>query len=146
MENYMKEALIEANKALLLDEVPIGAIIVRNGEIIARAHNGKENSQIATHHAEILAIEEACAILGSWRLEDCDLYCTLEPCSMCAGAIIQARIRKVVFGASDPKSGALSGLYNMYEVSGFNHYPEVVHSVLKDECSQILKDYFKSKR
>lgn len=146
MEYYMKEALKEANKAIIFDEVPIGAVIVYKGKIIARAFNGKERAQNATRHAEILAIEEASNYLQTWRLDECDLYVTLEPCSMCAGAIIQARLRQVTFGALDPKSGALGGLYNMYDIVGFNHYPIVKHGLLKEECSTILKNYFKTKR
>ena len=146
MEHYMKEALKEANKALGADEVPVGAVIVYENQIIARAFNDKERSQIAIRHAEILAIEEASKYLGSWRLDNCDLYVTLEPCSMCAGAIIQSRLRRVVFGATDTKSGALGGLYDMYEIQKFNHYPEVTRGILQEECSQILKNYFKTKR
>lgn len=146
MEVFMREALVEANKALEIDEVPIGAIIVKDNIIISRTFNGKEHSQISTHHAEILAIEQACQVLGSWRLEDCDLYCTLEPCSMCAGAIIQARISRVIFGARDKKSGALGGLYDMYQINGFNHYPRVIGSILEEECSKLLTNYFKTKR
>ena len=146
MEYYMKEALIEANKAIEFDEVPIGAVIVYKDKIIARAFNGKERSQNATRHAEIIAIEEASNYLQTWRLDECDLYVTLEPCSMCAGAIIQARLRQVSFGTTDSKSGALGGLYNMYDIKGFNHYPVVNHGLLKDDCSTILKNYFKTKR
>lgn len=145
-EKYMRIALEEACKAQEIDEVPVGAIIVRDGKIIAKAHNTKENTQISTHHAEILCIEIACRELGSWRLEGCELYVTLEPCSMCAGAIIQSRVEKVVFGARDPKGGFFGGVSNINDVKGLNHYPEVISGILEDESSNMLKNFFKQRR
>ena len=145
-EKYMRAAMKEAHKAELKDEVPIGAVIVCDGKIIARAHNMRQTKQISTHHAEILCIEKACRKLNSWRLEGCDLYVTLEPCPMCAGAIQQSRIRKVVFGAYDPKGGFFGSNFNINEVKGLNHYPEVEGGILKEETAQLLKDFFKKKR
>lgn len=145
-EKYMRAAMKEAYKAELKDEVPIGAVIVYDGKIIARAHNTRQTKQISTHHAEILCIEKACRKLNSWRLEGCDLYVTLEPCPMCAGAIQQSRIRKVVFGAYDPKGGFFGSNFNINEVKELNHYPEVEGGVLKEETAQLLKDFFKKKR
>lgn len=146
MEKYMKEAIKEAKKAELKDEVPIGAIIVFDGKIIARAHNTRQTKQISTHHAEILCIEKACRKLNSWRLEECDLYVTLEPCPMCAGAIQQSRIRKVIFGAYDPKGGFFGSNFNINDVQGLNHYPEVEGGIMKEETAKLLKDFFKKKR
>jgi len=143
---YMKEALIEAQKAFELDEVPIGCVIVENDKIIARGHNLREMTQYSTKHAEIVAIEAACEELGSWRLENCDIYVTLEPCPMCAGAILQSRIKNVIYGASDYKGGALGSCFNMFEISGFNHYPTITKGIMEEECSEILKKFFKSKR
>lgn len=145
-EKYMRAAMKEAHKAELKDEVPIGAVIVCDGKIIARAHNTRQTKQISTHHAEILCIEKACRKLNSWRLEGCDLYVTLEPCPMCAGAIQQSRIRKVVFGAYDPKGGFFGSNFNINEVKGLNHYPEVEGGILKEETAKLLKDFFKKKR
>jgi tRNA(adenine34) deaminase len=145
-EKYMRAAMKEAHKAELKDEVPIGAVIVCDGKIIARAHNTRQTKQISTHHAEILCIEKACRKLNSWRLEGCDLYVTLEPCPMCAGAIQQSRISKVFFGAYDPKGGFFGSNFNINEVKGLNHYPEVEGGILKEETAQLLKDFFKKKR
>ena len=145
MEKYMKLALKEAYKAFEKDEVPIGAVIVLDGKVIARAHNLREKKQISTAHAEILAIEKACKKLGTWRLENCELYVTLEPCPMCAGAILQSRIGKVIYGAIDPKGGSIESNMKMYETKGYNHYPETLY-LPNQECSQILKDFFKRKR
>ena len=145
-EKYMRAAMKEAHKAELKDEVPIGAVIVCDGKIIARAHNTRQTKQISTHHAEMLCIEKACRKLNSWRLEGCELYVTLEPCPMCAGAIQQSRIRKVVFGAYDPKGGFFGSNFNINEVKGLNHYPEVEGGILKEETAQLLKDFFKKKR
>lgn len=142
----MKEAIKEATKALKKDEVPIGAIIVKDGCIIARAHNQRELKQNSLKHAEIVAIDKACKKLGTWRLEGCQLYVTLEPCPMCAGAIIQSRIEKVIYGASDPKGGCFGSLINLVEVKGFNHYPTIEKDVLKEECSSLLTNFFKEKR
>lgn len=145
-EKYMKEAIKQAKKAESIDEVPIGAIIVHNNKIIARAHNLRESKQNAVAHAEVLAIQKACKKIGSWRLENCTLYVTLEPCPMCSGAILQSRIKRVVYGASDPKGGCIESCMKMYETKGFNHYPEVTSGILKEECSILLKNYFKQKR
>lgn len=146
MENkFMVLAYKEAIKAKEKDEVPIGAVIVRDGKVIARAHNIKEKTNDPMGHAEILCIKKACKKIGDWYLKDCELYVTLEPCVMCVGAIINARIKKVYYGVSDLKGGALGGLFNLMEQKGFNHYfeYEIIHT---QECGQILKDYFKEKR
>lgn len=145
-EKYMKEAIKEAKKAWAKDEVPIGAVIVKDGKVIARAHNLRESKQIATAHAEIIAIEKACKKIGSWRLNDCTLYVTLEPCAMCSGAMILSRVDRIVYGASDPKGGCVDSCIKMYEQQGFNHYPEVTSGILKDECSSMLTTFFKNKR
>ncbi|MCF6097606.1 tRNA adenosine(34) deaminase TadA [Thermovorax subterraneus] len=142
----MGEALKEAQKAFDMDEVPVGAVIVKDGSIIARAHNTREMSQDATAHAEILAIRKACEAVGSWRLIGCSLYVTLEPCPMCAGAIILARLDRVVFGAWDPKAGAAGSVVNLFEVERFNHHPEVISGVLAEECGALLKEFFRQKR
>lgn len=143
---FMRQAIREAMKAELLDEVPIGAVIVHDDKIIARGHNLREKKQSSLAHAEILAIEKACKKIGSWRLEDCVLYVTLEPCPMCAGAILQSRIAKVVYGAPDPKGGSVGTCFNLYEIPGFNHYPEVIGGVLHEDCAALLKTFFKRKR
>lgn len=145
-EKWMKEAIKQAKKAAQKDEVPIGCVIVKDDQIIARAYNKREMKQCSTAHAEILAIEKACKKLGSWRLEDCDLYVTLEPCPMCSGAIIQSRIRNVIFGAYDPKGGCMGSNMNINDVRGFNHYPDIEGGILQDECSHLLKEFFKAKR
>ena len=142
---YMREAMRLAKIAEEIDEVPVGALVVRNGEIIATAYNTREHSKCATHHAEILAIEAACRALGGWRLPGCTLYVTMEPCAMCAGAIINARIPRVVFGAPDLRFGAFGSLINLADVP-LNHKPEILGGVLKDENVDILRSYFKKKR
>ena len=142
---YMEEAISEAKLAEDIDEVPIGAVIVKDGRIIARAHNTRETSRCATHHAEILAIEEACRTLGGWRLPETTLYVTLEPCAMCAGAIINARIPTVVYGAPDIRFGAFGSLIDLSEVP-LNHKPEIRRGVRSDECKNLLGEYFKKKR
>ena len=143
---FMKIALEEAQKAFEKDEVPVGAVIVRNGEIIAAAHNSRELSRDATAHAEMLAIREACEKLGGWRLIDCEMYVTLEPCPMCSGAILQSRIERLYIGAMDPKGGAAGSLLNLFDDYHFNHETRVEKGILQEECSQILKDFFKRKR
>ena len=143
---FMQEAIKEAKKAELIDDVPIGAVIVKEGKIIARAYNKREKNQDATAHAEILAIKKACKKLNSWRLDDCTLYVTLEPCPMCAGSMILSRMKRVVYGAYDPKGGCVESCLNMYDHNGFNHYPEYKGGVLEEECSLLLKEYFKKKR
>ena len=145
-EKFMELAIKEANKALLVDEVPIGAIIVKDGKVIARAFNLTESKQSATAHAEMLAIQKACKKLKSWRLDGCELFVTLEPCAMCAGAIVGARIDKVFFGAYEPKSGCAESLYPILSNSGLNHTVQFEGGILKDKCSKMLKDYFKFKR
>lgn len=145
-EKYMKAAIKEAIKARDVDEVPIGAVVVYHDKIIARGHNIRESRQCSTAHAEIIAIEKACKKLGTWRLEDCVLYVTLEPCPMCSGAILQSRIKQVVYGAKDPKGGCIESNMKMYEVPGFNHYPETMSGLLENECAKLLKDFFKEKR
>ena len=142
---FMDVAFEEARLAEDIDEVPIGACIVRNGEIIARAHNTRESSKCATHHAEILAIEEACRTLGGWRLPDTTLYVTLEPCAMCAGAIVNARIPRVVFSANDIRFGAMGSLIDLTEIP-FNHKPEVTRGVKISEGKSLLTEYFRRKR
>ncbi len=145
-EKFMKEALKQARKAYDKLEVPVGAVIVKDGKIIARAYNQKEEKNDTTNHAEILAIKKASKKLGSWRLIDCDMYVTLEPCSMCAGALIQSRIRKVYIGATDPKTGACGSILNLLQDYKFNHKVEVETGVLQDDCESILKDFFKKLR
>lgn len=145
-EEYMKLALEEAKCAYLENEVPIGAIIVKDGRVIAKAHNQRETQQQATAHAEILAIEKACSELGSWRLEGCVLYVTLEPCPMCGGASVLSRLDGVVYGASDPKGGSFGSVFDYSIIQGFNHYPWVKSGVLEEECTQILKQFFEEKR
>ncbi|ALC84311.1 adenosine deaminase [Bacillus gobiensis] len=142
----MKEAIKEARKAGEKGEVPIGAVLVLNGEIIARAHNLRETEQRSMAHAEMLVIDEACQTLGTWRLEDTELYVTLEPCPMCAGAIVLSRVSKVVFGAHDPKGGCAGTLMNLLTDERFNHQAEVVGDVLADECGRLLSDFFKALR
>lgn len=145
-EYYMKEALKEAKKAYKKDEVPVGAIIVKNGEIIAKAHNNKESKKDTTKHAEIIAIQKASKALGAWRLEDCEMYVTLEPCTMCAGAMINARIKKVTYGTADEKTGACGTVLNLFEDYTFNHKVECEKGIMQKECEQILKDFFKKLR
>lgn len=145
-EMFMWEAIKEAQTAQSQDEVPIGCVIVKDHKIIARAHNLREMNQKSTSHAEILAIEKANEILKSWRLENCCLYVTLEPCPMCAGAILLSRVEKVVYGAADPKGGSLESCMKMYEIAGWNHYPKVSGGILKEECAALLKDFFAKKR
>ena len=145
-EYYMRQALNEAEKAYKKLEVPVGAIIVKNGKIIARAHNQKEEKKDTTKHAEILAIQKASKKLQSWRLIDCEMYITLEPCSMCAGAIINSRIKKIYIGANDEKTGAAGSVLNLFNDYKFNHKVEVEKGLLKKECEKILKDFFKELR
>lgn len=145
-EKYMKIAIEEAEKARSIGEVPIGAIIVLNGKIIAKASNRRETEQNAIAHAEIIAIQEACRKLGTWRLENAELYVTLEPCPMCSGAIILSRIQKVVYGASDPKAGCAGTLMNLLSDSRFNHQSEVVSGILAEECGELLSQFFRELR
>lgn len=145
-EIFMKEALKEAKKAYDKLEIPVGAVIVKDGKIVARAHNQKETKCDTTNHAEILAIQKASKKLKSWRLLDCEMYVTLEPCSMCAGAIINSRIKKVYIGAMDEKTGAVGSVFNLFDDYKFNHKPEFETGILKDECEEILKSFFKELR
>jgi len=145
-EYFMKEALKEARKAYRKAEIPIGAVIVRENKIIARGHNEKELKSDATFHAEISAIRKAGKKLGSWRLNDCDMYVTLEPCAMCAGALIQARIRKLYIGTADPKAGAVGSVIDVLSVEKFNHKVDVAYGILEQECSNILKEFFRELR
>ena len=141
-EEFMREALKEAKKAYRKLEIPVGAVIVKGGEIIAKAHNTKEEKKDTTKHAEILAIQKASKKLGTWRLNDCEMYVTLEPCPMCAGAIIQARLKKIYIGAVDEKTGACGSVLNLLEDYKFNHEVEVEREILKQECENILKKFF----
>lgn len=143
---FMKQALEEAQQAALLGEVPIGAVLVYEGKIIARAHNLRETTQNAITHAELLVIQEACKKIGSWRLEDTTLYVTLEPCPMCAGAILQSRIPRVVYGARDQKAGCVDSLYQLLNDERFNHECDITEGILAEECGQILTDFFKALR
>ena len=145
-EKFMNLALKETKKAFDKEEIPVGAVIVKNGKVISKAHNLKESKNSATSHAEILAIEKACKKLGSWRLLDCEMYVTLEPCSMCAGALINSRIKKLYIGTDDPKTGACGSKLNLLEDFTFNHNVQVEKYILKEECSKILKDFFKMLR
>lgn len=141
----MQNAIDEAKKARSIGEVPVGAVIVFENKIIGSGYNKRETSKNALSHAEIEAINEACKTLGSWRLLNCDLYVTLEPCPMCIGAIINSRIKKVVFGCADPKSGSCGSLINLTDLP-YNHRPEIVSGIMKDECSTLLSDFFKNLR
>lgn len=145
-EKYMKEALKQAKKAYDKDEVPVGAIIVKDNKIIARSYNLKEIKKDTTKHAEIIAIQKASKKLGAWRLTNCEMYVTLEPCSMCAGAIIQSRIKKLYIGTMDPKTGACGSVYNMLKDYKFNHDVEVEYGILQKECESIIKEFFKKLR
>lgn len=145
-EKYMQAAIKEARQAEILGEVPIGAVVVHDGQIIGRGHNMREKFQDVTYHAEMLAIMEACTTLGSWRLEDCDLYVTLEPCIMCSGAIINARIKNVYYGAKDPKAGAVDSLYHLLSDQRLNHQVNVESGLRGAECSRMLKDFFRAIR
>lgn len=145
-EFFMKEAIKEAKKAEDLAEVPIGAVIVLDGEVIARAHNLRETNQNALAHAELLAIDLACQKVGTWRLEDATLYVTLEPCPMCAGAIIMSRVSRVVYGAIDPKGGCAGTFMNLLQDERFNHQSEVTSGILEKECGMLLTDFFRRLR
>ena len=138
----MEQAIIEAKKAFELDEVPVGAVIVYKGDIISRAHNLRENFNNALAHAEILVINDACKKLKTWRLDGCDLYVTLEPCPMCAGAIINARISTVYFGAYDSKGGACGSVVDLFKKGSFNHSPVLYGGIMEDACEGLLKEFF----
>jgi len=143
---FMHEALKEAMLAKEKGEIPVGCVIVHNNQIIARSHNLRESSQVSLYHAEILAIQEACEKLKSWRLTDCDMYVTLEPCVMCAGAIVNSRIRRLYFGAFDPKAGAAGSVVDVFALRELNHKVEVYMGIEEEACSAILRDFFNDLR
>jgi tRNA(adenine34) deaminase len=145
-ESYMREALRLAQKAFDQEEVPVGSVVVRDGRIIARAFNQVELLKDATAHAEMLAITQAEAAVGDWRLNDCDLYVTKEPCAMCAGALVHVRMRRVIFGCADPRSGAAGGTINLLQLPGLNHHCEITSGVLAEQCGALLQDFFKARR
>jgi tRNA(adenine34) deaminase len=145
-EYFMREALRQAQKAYAADEVPVGAVVAREGKIIARAHNQVELLRDATAHAEMLALTQAEAAIGDWRLIDCDLYVTKEPCAMCAGAVVHTRIRRVIFGCADPSAGAAGSIMNILQVPSFNHRCEITSRVLEEQCAAILQDFFRERR
>ncbi|MCE9621886.1 MAG: tRNA adenosine(34) deaminase TadA [Actinomycetia bacterium] len=142
----MTLALAEARAAWAHDDVPIGAVVVRDGAVIARRHNERELSGDPTAHAEVLALRDAAAVVGHWRLNDCTLYVTLEPCLMCAGALVNSRIGRLVYGATDPKAGAVESLYQVCADGRLNHRPPTVSGVLVEECSGLLKEFFAARR
>lgn len=145
MEFFMGLAIEEAEKSLALTEVPVGAVVVCDGEVIASAHNTRETEKNAVHHAEILAISTACQKLGGWRLHKCDIYVTLEPCPMCAGAIVNSRIKRVIFGARDTKAGAFGSVLDMNSFP-LNHKPEIISGVRQEECANMLSEFFRELR
>ena len=143
---YMKEALKQAKKAYKIKEVPIGCVIVHEDKIIARGYNKRNSKKNTLAHAEIIAINKASKVLGDWRLEDCTMYITLEPCQMCAGAIVQARVKRVVIGSMNPKAGCGGSILNLLQMEQFNHQVDVERGILEEECSQMLKEFFKELR
>lgn len=145
-EKFMIEALKEAEKSANFDEVPVGAVIVKDNKIIARGHNLRERTNDPTSHAEIVAIRKACKKLKSWRLEDCTIYVTIEPCSMCAGTLLWTRIKRIVYGAKDIKGGAICSSFSLFDVKNINHHPEILGGVLEDKCALLMKTFFKNKR
>lgn len=145
-EQFMREALRQAKKAYEAGEVPIGAVVVRAGRIIGRAYNQVELLKDATAHAEMLALTQAEAAVGDWRLLDCDLYVTKEPCPMCAGALVHVRMRRVVFGCADPRAGAAGSIINLLQLPGLNHRCDIASGVLQNECAAILRDFFRDRR
>jgi tRNA(adenine34) deaminase len=145
-EYFMSEALRQAQKAYAAEEVPVGAVVVRDGKIIARAYNQVELLKDATAHAEMLALTQAEAAIGDWRLTDCDLYVTKEPCAMCAGGLVHTRIRRVIFGCPDPSAGAAGSMINLLQMQAFNHRCQITSGVLQQECAAILQDFFRKRR
>lgn len=145
-QRYMKEAMKQAKKADKINEVPIGCVIVYEDRIIARAYNRRNTDKNTLAHAELLAIKKASKVLGDWRLEDCTMYITLEPCQMCAGAIVQARIKRVVVGSMNPKAGCAGSVLNLLQMNQFNHQVELETGVMEEECSRMLKEFFKRLR
>ena len=142
----MREAIKEAEKPAALDEVPVGAVIVKDNIIIARGHNLREKTHDPTSHAEIVAIRKACKKLKSWRLEGCTIYVTIEPCAMCAGTLLWTRIDRIVFGANDPKGGAIGSSFELFRVKNINHHPEITKGVLDGACGSLISNFFKKKR
>ena len=145
-EKFMKEAIRQAKKSALAGDVPIGCVIVKDDKIIARGYNKRNAKKTTLAHAELLAIEKASKKLGDWRLEECTMYITLEPCQMCAGAIVQARIPKVIVGAMNQKAGCAGSVLNLFQIPAFNHQVEFEHGVLEEECSAMLSDFFRELR
>ena len=145
-EKYMKEALKQAKKAYALGEVPIGCVIVHEGKIIGRGYNRRNTDKNTLAHAEITAINKASKVIGDWRLEDCTMYVTLEPCQMCAGAIVQSRMKKVVIGSMNPKAGCAGSVLNLLQMAQFNHQVEIERGVLEEECSTMLSGFFRELR
>ena len=145
-EKYMKMAIVQAKKAERLDEVPIGCVIVHDGMVVGRGYNRRNIDRNTLSHAELNAIKKASRKLGDWRLDDCEMYVTTEPCQMCAGAIVQARIKKVYIGCMNPKAGCAGSIYNLLQEPAFNHQVSLFKGVLEEECSQMLKDFFRSLR
>ncbi|MDD6347670.1 MAG: tRNA adenosine(34) deaminase TadA [Lachnospiraceae bacterium] len=145
-EKYMREALRQAGKAAAIDEVPIGCVIVRDDKIIARGYNRRNTDGNTLAHAEITAIRKACRLTGDWRLEDCTIYITLEPCPMCAGAIVQARIPTAVIGCMNPKAGCAGSVTNLLQMSGFNHRVDIRQGILEEECRETLQSFFRKLR
>lgn len=145
-EKYMREAIRQAKKAAALGEVPIGCVIEHQGKIIGRGYNRRTTDHSTLAHAEIIAIKKACRSMGDWRLEDCTMYVTLEPCQMCAGAIVQSRLTRVVVGCMNPKAGCAGSILNLLDVQEFNHQVQLTTGVLEEECSSIMKDFFRELR
>lgn len=145
-ERYMRQAITQAKKALENDDVPIGCVIVRDGKVIARGYNRRNKDRQSLAHAELMAIKRASKIVGDWRLEDCKMYVTLEPCQMCSGAIVQARIPEVVIGCMNPKAGCAGSVINLLDMAGFNHRVKITKGILENECSKMLTDFFKKMR
>ena len=145
-EYFMREALRQAQKGYAAEEVPVGAVVVRGGKIIARSHNQVELLKDATAHAEMLALTQAEAAVGDWRLIDCDLYVTKEPCAMCAGALVHTRIRRVIFGCADPVAGAAGSIMDLLQTQSLNHRCEITSGILQKECAAILQDFFRKRR
>ena len=145
-ERYMRQAITQAKKALENDDVPIGCVIVRDGKVIARGYNRRNKDRQSLAHAELMAIKRASKIVGDWRLEDCKMYVTLEPCQMCSGAIVQSRIPEVVIGCMNPKAGCAGSVINLLDMAGFNHRVKITKGILENECSKMLTDFFKKMR
>ncbi len=144
-EKWMREAILQAKKAEAIHEVPIGAVIIKGDEIVGTGYNRRETGKNALYHAELTAIDEACRRLGGWRLWECEMYVTLEPCPMCAGAIINSRLRRVIYGAYDPKAGSCRSVIDLFALP-YNHRPECIGGVLEEECAALLSDFFKELR